>query len=207
MKERYLTMKVSEPLDVGLRRVQDEIGEWQQREFRPDGTPANFLIDTMIVTEEVGETARCYVKRNQNIRGGSEHWGNELRKEQADVVITVLALCANHQIDLMSTLAELSGPNLDFTSPYAEMGSPEDVSLRSGLHLSEVAGRLSRLARLDPESSHEWWTEQVAIRCSYIIDTTMKIATAEGFDWFEALLDRWGEVSTRRFATNKGAED
>jgi hypothetical protein len=193
---------------VELRSIQSAIGEWQQREFRPNGIPADLMVDTMLVVEECGETARCFVKRNQNIRGGADHWTAELRKEQADVVVTVLALGANHHIDVVEGLDVIGWGALlheGDVSPDPSRDTPYWPALRLG---GEV-GRLSEFVEKNPEggaANPEWWFKEMGRHCSRVIEGTMNIAWVEGFDWFDALRDRWGEVSTRRFAT-KGSNE
>jgi NTP pyrophosphatase (non-canonical NTP hydrolase) len=177
--------------------IQREIGEWQKREFRPDGSPPHTLIDVLIIVEETGEVCRCYVKRDQNIRGGAEHWTRELRIELGDVIITVLAFAANHQLDLMDGLSALGGSTWD--NPFTHA-----VSEVAALELSHSVGELSDVVTdysLD-NTLNERQSLNLAKYCAKIIYATMSIADAEGFGWHTILQDRWSEVKERKWKSS-----
>lgn len=63
--------------------LQLEVDEWASRNF-PDDTPEAVVLGLM---EEAGEVARASLKRYQGIRGTTEEWDAELRKECGDVFI------------------------------------------------------------------------------------------------------------------------
>lgn len=171
-------------IDIELvRRTQAEIGEWQSREFRPDGQPPNWFSDTLIIAEETGEVCRCFVKRQQNIRGGSDHWDEELRKELGDVVITVLAFGENWGLDVT-----------DHTDEHHHYFHEDFSSSDVALLLVGAVGNLNVNVFTSGGASN------AATYLSEILVLTAQIAALEGMVWNDVLAERWAEVQQRRFA-------
>lgn len=85
------------------------IATWQAR--AADWTDSRFPEDTMkdrglILGEETGEVMRCILKGAQGIRGGSEHWNRELRKETVDVFFCLAALAHRAGFSLADAIEE-----------------------------------------------------------------------------------------------------
>lgn len=58
------------------------------------------------IAEEAGEVARAVLKRVQGIRGTHEHWTTEIRKEAADVMISLMCLAQIEGFDLGEAVDE-----------------------------------------------------------------------------------------------------
>lgn len=75
---------------------QAEAGRWHDVKFPHDSIETRALG----VVEELGELARCLVKRARGVRGTHEQWTAELRAEAADVVLSLLAVAEMEGFDL-----------------------------------------------------------------------------------------------------------
>ena len=166
-----------------VKTTQSEIGAWQAREFRSGGESPNWYSDALIIAEETGEVCRCFVKRQQDIRGGSDHWCNELRKELGDVAITVLAFGANWGVDVTANIDQ-------FKEIYSDDFTSADVCLL-------LVGAVGALTRSLFETTDPSVT---AIDLSEILMLTAHVSTLEGMNWDDVLSERWTEVQQRRFA-------
>lgn len=85
------------------------IAEWQARSGA--WTDSRFPDDTikdrgLILGEETGEVLRCIIKAANDIRGGTEHWNTELRKEAVDVFFTLVALAHRADFDLEAQIEQ-----------------------------------------------------------------------------------------------------
>jgi NTP pyrophosphatase (non-canonical NTP hydrolase) len=85
----------------GIQAWQQRVGEWVDSRF-PDDT---LLLRGLILGEESGEIQRCILKAHQNIRGGADHWANELRKETVDGLFSLLAIAHRAGFDLSDAIA------------------------------------------------------------------------------------------------------
>lgn len=82
-------------------RTADVYG-WQAANFGR-GLAQNYAL---VIAEEAGEVCRAVLKREQGIRGTSEEWTAELRKELGDLIITAHALAGFEGWDLDEVVAE-----------------------------------------------------------------------------------------------------
>jgi len=94
-----LDVELAEPgqvLQTGCYPDQTQIAEWCKHNFRND-----LPLQTLQLVEEVGEIARCIVKRHQQIRGSYEEWTTKLRQELGDAFISLANTAELSGFDLM----------------------------------------------------------------------------------------------------------
>jgi len=82
--------------NTSVEELQAEMEAWLDHNF-PDEDP---VLTALGLMEEVGEVARCLVKRRQLIRGTIAEWNTELEKELGDVFIKLVHLCVVEGLDL-----------------------------------------------------------------------------------------------------------
>jgi NTP pyrophosphatase (non-canonical NTP hydrolase) len=87
---------------VDVRALQDDVDAWVERNFGHD----NELATVGGLVEETGEVMRAVVKRSQGIRGTTEEWDAELRKEAADVFIKLCDVASFYGFDLANAINE-----------------------------------------------------------------------------------------------------
>lgn len=80
-------------------RWQQPLADWQQRELPCEDEAKQRLRLALGVAEEAGEVARCVLKGDQDIRGGSDAWRAKLGGEIGDVVIYLIQLATAHDLD------------------------------------------------------------------------------------------------------------
>lgn len=86
--------------DLSPRELQRQVGEWQRREFRPNGELPNPLKDALKICEEAGEVAERAVKRTDPRRHDGVDWGARLKEELPDTVIACFSMAENEGFDL-----------------------------------------------------------------------------------------------------------
>ena len=117
---------------ASVSELTKRVGIWEARQFRHDGSPPSLAVDVLIIVEELGELTRCINKRDAGIRGDSDHWGRELRKELGDVVIALLGLSANFSIEFTPDLRKEDLEPSDLALVLsAYVGSMSEATLRS----------------------------------------------------------------------------
>lgn len=79
-----------------MKLTQDEVVKYLSK----NGLEENTVHQALNVAEEAGEVARAVLKRVQGIRGTYEHWTDEIRKEAADVMISLMCLAQIEGWDL-----------------------------------------------------------------------------------------------------------
>lgn len=99
---------------------QGAIANWA-RQFKN-----SVLIQALQVLEELGEVARCIVKREQGLRGTSEEWDLLLRKELGDLFIssTNLAELCGYDYAVVATLRWMDVGQRDFLADPKGHGLP-----------------------------------------------------------------------------------
>lgn len=70
-------------------------------------------IEVLALAEEVGEVARAVLKRTQAIRGSSDDWSAELRREVGDVLLVLCNIASLEGFELSETVAERLAVVLD----------------------------------------------------------------------------------------------
>ena len=85
-----------------IRELQAEVGEWLEANF----DKPNIYLSALVLVEEVGELARALAKGADDIRGGSDFWEEQRRKEAGDVGISLMAFCYRAGIDFEDALTE-----------------------------------------------------------------------------------------------------
>jgi NTP pyrophosphatase (non-canonical NTP hydrolase) len=129
-KARYL-------LDVALAEGVDEVleGGYPSQTAVADWIARNFPGDTGIhcrtlgLVEEVGELCRALVKREQGIRGTTEEWDLEIRKELGDCFIKLLDVAEQTGFDLatVATLRWMDVRQRDWIKNPLGHGLPESA--------------------------------------------------------------------------------
>ena len=83
----------------------ERVGKWAVSTF---GNLPNYgpTLAAAGLAEEVGEVCRCVVKEQQGIRGTSDEWRRELRKELGDVFVRLAELSRLYHLDLVDAIIE-----------------------------------------------------------------------------------------------------
>lgn len=92
------------PYAAPVTRLNDlliEVGVWIDSRFPDDTIERRGLI----LAEETGEIVRCILKAAQQIRGGSDHWNDQLPDEVGDGLISLLGICHRAGIDVDQAIA------------------------------------------------------------------------------------------------------
>lgn len=82
------------------------IGETVENILDEKAVPHHGELHGLCLAEEAGEACRAIVKGLQGIRGTTEFWEEELRKELGDVVMAATGIAAHYGIDLDEAVAE-----------------------------------------------------------------------------------------------------
>ena len=92
-------------MESDLNFYQTLMGEWWTKNFgdNPEDKPANSLL---AIGEEYGELVRAHLKQAQNIRGTAEEWEREIRKEIADVFVTLAVYAYRRNVDLYDAIKD-----------------------------------------------------------------------------------------------------
>ena len=84
-----MTSLERDKLEVGMEVIQDEVGEWSERNFgdQPSWRPL------LGIGEELGELNHAYLKLSQGIRGDREELENKLVDAVGDLMIYLADFC------------------------------------------------------------------------------------------------------------------
>lgn len=103
-------------------------------------------VEALALAEEVGELARCVVKRHHGNRGSTEDWTAELRREMGDVLLVLCNLAHIEGFDLLDAgaerLAVILVRDLDH-DPVARIAEPPEPATE-GVPWWEAVGRKTR---------------------------------------------------------------
>lgn len=83
--------------------MQEKVAEWEKRN-NFGGQPPEWA--ALGLCEEAGELARASLKRAQGIRGTSEEWLRELRKEAGDVGLRLYHVAVVYGFDLEQAIRD-----------------------------------------------------------------------------------------------------
>lgn len=85
-----------------LTNIQNEVEVWSHKNFgsQPSWCPL------LGISEEVGELAHAYLKRQQGIRGTTEEHNEAIKDAVGDIMIYLLDFCGREGINLEDTLEE-----------------------------------------------------------------------------------------------------
>lgn len=81
----------------------ESIQRWQHRNFEHTTTELSVFGG---LVEETGEVMRAAVKRSQGIRGTSDEWAAEIRKEVGDTFIKLCDVARYEGFDLVDVILE-----------------------------------------------------------------------------------------------------
>lgn len=76
-----------------MERWQKPLAKWQERELPCDDKDKQTALVALGACEEMGEVARCVLKRAQQIRGTEHEWTMQAEEEIGDVCVFLMQLC------------------------------------------------------------------------------------------------------------------
>lgn len=77
-----------------MERWQKPLAAWQERELPCEDKDKQTLRVMVGAAEELGEVARCVLKRSQEIRATEHVWTSRAEEEIGDVCVFLMQLCA-----------------------------------------------------------------------------------------------------------------